>query len=87
MAAIRSKLDSRSAEFQANAREMAAKVADLRAVVERIAQGGDEAARAKHTARGKLLPRERLRLLLLALAISASLNAPIGETKFGVFRM
>src|SRR5207302_4604897 len=34
------------------------------AKVERAAQGGDEAARAKHTARGKLLPRERLRLLL-----------------------
>jgi 3-methylcrotonyl-CoA carboxylase beta subunit len=64
MAAIRSKLDPRSAEFQANARAMAAKVTDLRAVVERIAQGGDEAARAKHAARGKLLPRERLRLLL-----------------------
>ena len=64
MAAIPSKLDSRSAEFQANVRAMAAKVADLRAVVERIAQGGDEAARARHAARGKLLPRERLRLLL-----------------------
>ena len=64
MPAIRSKLDPRSEEFQANARAMAAKVTDLRAVVERIAQGGGEAARAKHTARGKLLPRERLRLVL-----------------------
>jgi len=64
MAAIRSKLDPRSEEFQANARAMAAQVAELRVKVERVAQGGDEAARAKHVARGKLLPRERLRLLL-----------------------
>src|SRR5213076_3290771 len=49
-------------EFQANARAMAALVTDLRAKVERAAQGGDESARTKHAARGKLLPRERLRL-------------------------
>src|SRR6266513_2039741 len=64
MPVIKSKLNPRSEEFQANARAMAALVADLRAKVERAAQGGDEAARAKHLARGKLLPRERLRLLL-----------------------
>ncbi len=39
-------------------------VADLRAKVERLAQGGGEAARDKHVARGKLLPRERIALLL-----------------------
>ena len=43
---------------------MAALVADLRAKVARIEQGGGEAARAKHVARGKLLPRERVRALL-----------------------
>src|SRR5438309_2175013 len=51
-------------EFQANSRGLGALVADLRTKVERAAQGGDEPARAKHVARGKLLPRERLRLLL-----------------------
>src|SRR6185503_16289443 len=35
-----------------------------RAKVAKVALGGDEAARAKHTARGKLLPRERVRTLL-----------------------
>src|SRR6266581_3322771 len=64
MPAIKSKLNPGSEEFQANARALAALVADLRAKVERAAQGGDEAAQAKHLARGKLLPRERLRLLL-----------------------
>ncbi|WP_414703739.1 carboxyl transferase domain-containing protein [Povalibacter sp.] len=39
-------------------------VADLRAKVADIMAGGGEAARAKHTARGKLLPRERIRQLL-----------------------
>src|SRR5438309_1489315 len=64
MGAIQSKVNPRSEEFQANSRALGALVADLRAKVERAAQGGDEPARAKHTARGKLLPRERLRLLL-----------------------
>src|SRR5467141_625855 len=64
MPVIKSKLNPRSEEFQQNAGASAALVADLRAKVERAAQGGDEPARAKHTARGKLLPRERLRLLL-----------------------
>src|SRR6266581_3779510 len=64
MPAIKTKLNPGSEEFQANTRALAALVADLRAKVERAAQGGDEAAQAKHLARGKLLPRERLRLLL-----------------------
>src|SRR6266851_5930008 len=64
MPVIKSKLNPRSEEFQANARAMATLVADLRAKVERAAQGGEEPVRARHVARGKLLPRERLRLLL-----------------------
>ncbi|MGB7540810.1 MAG: carboxyl transferase domain-containing protein [Burkholderiales bacterium] len=64
MPVIKSKLDPRAQEFQGNARAMAALVADLRDRVDRVALGGDEQARAKHVARGKLLPRERVRLLL-----------------------
>ncbi len=64
MPAIKSRLDTRSAEFRANAERMKTLVGDLRAKVEHVAQGGDEAARAKHTARGKLLARERMRTLL-----------------------
>ena len=64
MPAIRSKLDTRSAEFRANAERMKALVADLREKVGRVAQGGDESARKKHSARGKLLARERVRTLL-----------------------
>jgi 3-methylcrotonyl-CoA carboxylase beta subunit len=59
-----SKLNPRSADFQANAAAMQALVDDLRAQCEKIAQGGGEAARAKHLARGKLLPRDRVQQLL-----------------------
>ena len=64
MPVIRSQLDPRSDAFRANARRMSELVADLRQKVERIARGGGEAARARHVARGKLLPRERVAALL-----------------------
>ncbi|GGY27776.1 carboxyl transferase domain-containing protein [Pseudoduganella albidiflava] len=61
---IDSKLNPRSEDFRANAAAMEALVDDLRARVAQVAEGGGQAASAKHTARGKLLPRERVRLLL-----------------------
>jgi 3-methylcrotonyl-CoA carboxylase beta subunit len=64
MPAIRSQINPRSAEYRANHARVAALVADLREKVARISLGGDEQARAKHAARGKLLPRERVRTLL-----------------------
>jgi 3-methylcrotonyl-CoA carboxylase beta subunit len=64
MPILESKLNSRSPEFQANARAMQALVEDLETRVARIALGGGETARARHTARGKLLPRERVARLL-----------------------
>lgn len=64
MSTLCSQLNPRSADFQANASAMQTLVDDLRARCAQIAQGGGEAARAKHVARGKLLPRERVQLLL-----------------------
>ena len=64
MTVIKSRIDPRSAEFQANAAEMARIVADLRDKAARVALGGGEAARARHVARGKLLPRDRVDHLL-----------------------
>ena len=61
---IKSQLDTQSDEYRANAERMRALVADLRDKVARIALGGDEAAREKHVARGKLLARDRVRTLL-----------------------
>jgi len=62
--AIRSQLNPRAEEFRTNEARMRSLVEDLRAKVARVALGGDEAARAKHTGRGKLLARERVRTLL-----------------------
>ena len=64
MGAIKSAVNPRSEEFRGNAAAMAALVQDLRDKVARAALGGDEAVRARHVARGKLLPRERVRELL-----------------------
>ncbi len=64
MPALDTKLNARSADFQANALAMRALVTDLNAQVARAQEGGGEAARAKHAGRGKLLPRERVQMLL-----------------------
>ncbi len=64
MTQIRSNLNPRTPEYQASAAAMAVQVADLRERIEAISQGGGQAAREKHVARGKLLPRERVRNLL-----------------------
>jgi len=61
---LKSTAQTNSAEFKAAAEAMRAVVDDLQTVVGTIKQGGGEAARKKHTDRGKLLPRERIRRLL-----------------------
>src|SRR3984957_19990584 len=64
MTAIRSDISPRSAEFAANAEAMRGLVADLRVWVGEISQGGGAAARERHVARGKLLPRDRVAALI-----------------------
>ncbi|MFZ9251969.1 MAG: carboxyl transferase domain-containing protein [Hylemonella sp.] len=64
MPVLKTQLSPRSADFLANAEAMRALVDDLRRQVEHMALGGGEAARARHTGRGKLLPRERIERLL-----------------------
>ncbi len=64
MSVIVSALNPRSESFQANARVMHELVQDLRARVAQAVLGGDEIARHKHLSRGKLLPRDRVDLLL-----------------------
>ncbi|MBU1441087.1 MAG: methylcrotonoyl-CoA carboxylase, partial [Gammaproteobacteria bacterium] len=64
MTQLATRLNARSAEFQANAAAMRALVDDLRAQVTKVQAGGGEAARSKHTARGKILPRDRVAKLL-----------------------
>jgi 3-methylcrotonyl-CoA carboxylase beta subunit len=64
MPIIESKTNIRSAEFAANARAMQEKIEALTIALEKIGIGGPEAARQKHIARGKLLPRARVEQLL-----------------------
>src|SRR3954452_23269223 len=64
MARIQSEIDSSSERFRANHERMTALAADLRKQLEMASLGGGEDARRKHTARGKLLPRERVQSLL-----------------------
>ena len=64
MQELKSQINTRSAEFRANADAMRTLVEDLRAKADEAALGGGESARAKHAARGKLLPRDRVAQLL-----------------------
>ncbi len=64
MPVIDTRLDPRDVTFAKNHAAMAALVADLRAKVAAVELGGGEGPRAKHAARGKLLPRERVRTLI-----------------------
>jgi 3-methylcrotonyl-CoA carboxylase beta subunit len=80
MRALQTKLNPRSDDFKRNSEAMRALVDDLRTTSARVALGGGEEARNKHTARGKLLPRDRVQLLLdpgtsfLEIAPLAALN-------------
>jgi 3-methylcrotonyl-CoA carboxylase beta subunit len=60
MTHLRSDIDTRSADFAANAATMRELVQDLRARVAEAGQGGGESARQRHLARNKLLPRDRV---------------------------
>jgi 3-methylcrotonyl-CoA carboxylase beta subunit len=64
MSVLTSQIDPRSPEFQASSMQLRALVDDLHRELNRSAEGGGVKAREKHTARGKLLPRERIRALL-----------------------
>ncbi len=64
MPSIKSRIDAGSPAFLKNADHHRALAADLRAKVAAVAEGGGAEAQKKHAARGKLLPRERVRALL-----------------------
>lgn len=64
MAKIISKINPRSPEFIENAEHMQVQVDDLKDKIEQIKLGGGEKYRARHIAKGKLLPRDRIDALL-----------------------
>ncbi len=64
MTALSSLIDRQSETFRANEAHNRALAEDLRARTAKAALGGSHTARQRHTARGKLLPRERVNRLL-----------------------
>ena len=64
MAQLATNLSGQSPEFQGNRQALEKVVDDFKAKLKVIQQGGDENARAKHLARGKMLPRDRVKNLI-----------------------
>lgn len=64
MPIIESRINTRSQDYTDNAQAMQAQLDDLDQQLAHTALGGSEAARAKHVARGKLLPRDRVEHLI-----------------------
>jgi 3-methylcrotonyl-CoA carboxylase beta subunit len=64
MTVLSSAANPGSEEFRANVKSNLALAEDLHATQARIARGGGERSRARHVARGKLLPRDRVDRLI-----------------------
>ncbi len=64
MSVLSSAISVTSPAFRENRARMEALVGEIGATAELLMQGGTAEARERHTARGKLLPRERVALLL-----------------------
>jgi 3-methylcrotonyl-CoA carboxylase beta subunit len=64
MPVIHSRIDTRSEDFRGNAGQLRKLTDELKVELARVSEGGGVKARARHVARGKLLPRERVRALL-----------------------
>ncbi|WP_090361578.1 carboxyl transferase domain-containing protein [Ferrimonas sediminum] len=64
MTILRSSINRQEPGFMARRDAMADLVADLTATLDAIVPGGNDRARSKHLAQGKLLPRQRVELLL-----------------------
>jgi 3-methylcrotonyl-CoA carboxylase beta subunit len=80
MPILSTQLNPRSDGFRQSAQAMRTLVDDLQSRLRAVSEGGGEGPRAKHVARGKLLPRERVERLLdpdtpfLEIAPLAALN-------------
>jgi 3-methylcrotonyl-CoA carboxylase beta subunit len=64
MPVLETRLNVNSPDFKANAEAMRKQIDDFKEKSQSIILGGDQKARDKHTARGKLLPRARIEQLI-----------------------
>src|SRR5882672_5764352 len=83
MPVLDTSIDPRSDEYRANAQSLRTQVGELRELLARIAEGGGAQARDRHVARGKLLPRDRVRLLLDPGAPFVELSPLAGHGLYG----
>ncbi|HEY6255974.1 MAG TPA: carboxyl transferase domain-containing protein [Xanthobacteraceae bacterium] len=79
MPVLETVIDPKSDAFAENAAAMRARIDELKTLLARIAEGGGAQARDRHVARGKLLPRERVRLLVDPGAAFLELSALAGH--------
>lgn len=61
---IKTQIEDSTENYKTNDHEMRNLVGDLRSKIDKIVQGGEEAARALHVKRGKLLARDRVETLI-----------------------
>jgi 3-methylcrotonyl-CoA carboxylase beta subunit len=64
MSILHTSIDARSREYADNRETMVERVEQLRETSRMLCNGGGEEARARHLARGKMLPRERISALI-----------------------
>jgi 3-methylcrotonyl-CoA carboxylase beta subunit len=64
MSILETSIDARSREYGDNRETMVGRVEQLRETSRMLCNGGGEEARARHLARGKMLPRERISALI-----------------------
>ncbi|MEC9291436.1 MAG: carboxyl transferase domain-containing protein [Pseudomonadota bacterium] len=83
MPQIKSQISAGSESFQTNEAAMKAIVEDLQNTIQKVSEGGGEKYRAKHTARGKLLPRARIDTLIDAGTSFLELSQLAGHEVYG----
>lgn len=64
MNSFQTQIESKNDNFQRNAKSMQVLVQELKKKLAEVCLGGDETARERHRQHGKLLPRDRIQLLL-----------------------
>jgi 3-methylcrotonyl-CoA carboxylase beta subunit len=64
VAVIQTQINAESETFEKNAEVMRTAAADLKKILTKLQQGGGQKARERHRQHGKLLPRDRIELLL-----------------------
>jgi 3-methylcrotonyl-CoA carboxylase beta subunit len=79
---LTTQIDPGSEDFQANRTEHERLRAELQRRTQRAAEGGGQSARDRHTQRGKLLPRERVRRLCDPDAAFLELSPLAGEEMY-----